>query len=119
MKISQIVNALPSLQKLAKQDMSIKKLYQVSKLLSKLDDELAFYNAQRSKIISQYCDITDGQYIPRKEDSDKLSKEMNELLNLDIQCDIQEVAISVNEDVKLSYNDLMALEGFVRIESDE
>ena len=116
MKIVQVVNALPSLQKLAKQDMSLEKLYKISKLLSKLDDELAFYNEQRSKIVAQYCDVVDGHYVPRKDENDKLTVAMNELLNLEIQCEIQEVAIGANEDIKLSYNDLMALQEFIRIE---
>ena len=116
MKIKQVVNALPALQKLAAQDLSIKKLYKLSKLLGNLDNEIAFYNTQRNKILSQYCDVVGNQYVPRKEDEAKLNVEMNELLDTDIECDIKEVVIGVDEDVKLSCNDLMALQGFVAIE---
>ena len=119
MKIVQIVDALPSLQKLAKQDLSIKKLYQISKLMSKLDTELAFYNERRNQICTQYCDVVDGKYVVREVDEDKFNMAMSELLNLDVQCDIVEVAIDVSENIKLSYNDIVALKGFVSIESFE
>lgn len=119
MKIKQVVNALPSLQKLAGQDLSIKKLYRVSKLLGNLEGEIAFYDKQRTKILEQYCDLVGNQYVPRKEDEGKLNAEINELLDTDIECEIKEVIIGDDEDVKLSYNDLMALKEFIRIDEIE
>ncbi len=118
MKIMQVVDALPSLQKLAAQDLSIKILYKIQKLLGNLDNEIAFYNEQRSKIMSKYCDIVGNQYVPRKEDEAKLNTEMRELLDTEIEYEVKEVAIGVDEDIKLSYNDLMALRDFVRIEGE-
>lgn len=119
MKIIQVVDACPSLQKLAAQELSIKTLYKVSKLLGKLDNELVFYNEQRGKILAKYCDVVGNQYQPREEDLEKLNTELGELLDTDIECEVKEVAISIDEDVKLSYNDLVALKGFVRIDEIE
>lgn len=119
MKFSQVVNALPSLQKLAGQDLSIKKLYKISKLLGNLESEIAFYDAQRNKILSQYCDVVGNQYVPRKEDEKKMVAEINELLDTDIECEIVEVVIGTDENIKLSYNDIVALRGIVRIEGDD
>ena len=119
MKIGQVVNALPSLQKLAEQDLSIKKLYKVSKLLGNLENEIAFYNEQRSKIMAKYCDVVGNQYKPREEDMAKLNAEIGELLDTEIEYEIKEVILDLNEDIKLSYNDLIALDGFVRIEGED
>lgn len=119
MKIIQVVNALPSLQKLAGQELSAKKLYKISKLFGNLESEIAFYNEQRSKILAQYCDIVGNQYVPRAECGEKLNAELNELLDIDIECEIKEVVLSEDDDVKLSYNDLVALQGLVRIEGEE
>lgn len=118
MKIRQVVDALPSLQKLAGQDLSIKKLYKISKLLSNLENEIAFFDAQKGKLLAQYCDVVGNQYVPRQETEAELNQKFNELLDTDID-DVQEVMISDSEDVKLSYNDLMALRGFVGIEGEE
>lgn len=119
MKFSQVVSALPSLQKLASQDLSIKKLYKISKLLDNLGKEFIFYEAQRNKILSQYCDLVGNQYVPRKEDEEKMMVEINELLDTDIECEVNEVVIGIDENIKLSYNDLMTLRGFVSIEGDD
>ena len=56
-----------------------------------------------------------NQYVVREGEEEAFNAEMNELLDTDIECDVQEVAIGIDEDVKLSYNDLVALEGLVRI----
>jgi hypothetical protein len=119
MKIMQIVNALPSLQKLAGCELSLPKLYKISKLLGDLDGEIAFYYDQRNKILAKYCDIVGNQYVPRAEDEEALNAEMAELLNMNVDKDIQEVALDVTDNVKLSYNDLIAMKDFVRIEGDD
>ena len=117
MKIMQVVNALPSLQKLARCELSLPKLYKISKLLGNLESEIAFYNEQRNKILEKYCDIVGNQYVPR--DEEQLNIEISELLNMEIDSQISEVTLSLDDDVKLSYNDLMAMSGFVRLEGEE
>jgi hypothetical protein len=49
----------------------------------------------------------------------QINAEMDELLNTEIECDIKEVVLDLNENIKLSYNDLMSLKGFVRIEGED
>ena len=119
MKIIQVVDALPSLQKLAGQELTTKTLYRIQKLFGNLETEIAFYNEQRNKILTQYCDLVGNQYVPKKGDEAKLNAELGELLNIDIECEIKEVVIGFDENIKLSYNDLVALKGFVRIEGEE
>lgn len=116
MKLSQIINALPSLQKIAGQELPMKKLYQISKLLGNLENEIAFYNAQKDKLINTYCDIVDGRYIPRKGEEKQLNEKMNELLQTEIESEIKEVSLRTDDDIRLSYNDLVALKGFISIE---
>lgn len=115
MKMRQVIDATPSLQKLAGQELTAKTLYRIQKLFGNLEAEITFYNEQRNKILAQYCDIVGNQYVPRKEDEAKLNAEMGELLNIDIECEIKEVVIGDNENIRLSYNDLVQLKGFVRI----
>ena len=115
MKFGQVIEALPSLRKLAGQELSIKNLYKVSKLMGNLENEIAFYNEQRNKIMSQYCDIQGNQYVPREADMGKLNAEMGELMDTEIECEIKEVVLGTDEDVKLSYNDLVALKDFVSL----
>lgn len=118
MKMIQVVNALPTLQKLASCELTLKTLYRINKLLGNLENEVAFYNEHREKMLAKYCEVVDNRYVPRAEDEAKLNAELNELLGTEIDTQITEVVLSIDEDVKLSYNDLVALEGFVRIEGE-
>lgn len=116
MKLSQIINALPSLQKIAGQELPMNKLYKVSKLLGNLSEEVAFYNAQKEKLLSAHCDIVGDRYVPRKGEEKQLEDKMNELLQTEIEHEVKEVSLGVDDDIKLSYNDLVALKGFISIE---
>jgi hypothetical protein len=116
MKIRQVVNALPALQKLAGCELSLKVLYKIKKLLGNLEGEIAFYNEQRIKILDKYCDIVGDQYVPRDGEMEAFNAELNELFNVEIGCEVEQVTIGVGEDVKLSYNDLLMLDGFISLE---
>lgn len=115
MKLIQLVNALPSLQKLAGYELTLQKLYNIKKLMGRLDSELAFYYEQREKILLKHGEIHGNQYIPRDGELDKANAKLDELLNTEIEGEIKEVVLTLDENIKLSYNDLVALEGFVRI----
>lgn len=119
MKIKQVVEALPSLQKLAGQDLSMKKLYKVSRLLDNLEKEIVFFYEQKSKLFAKYCDLVGNQYVPREETKGQFAQEFDELLDTDIEYEVNEVVLGTDEDVKLSYKDLVALKGFVAIEEDD
>jgi hypothetical protein len=116
MKMMQVVNALPALQKLAECELSLKVLYKIKRLLGNLETEIAFYNEQRRKILEKHCDVVDDQYVPREDEMNALNAELNELFDMDIGCEIEQVALGVGEDVKLSYNDLLMLNGFISLE---
>lgn len=119
MKFIQIINAMPSLQKLSGQELSMKNLYKVSKLMDSLEKEIDFYNTQRSKILTQYCDIKGNQCIPKEGQVDALNAALGELMDMDIECEIKEAVIGPDENLRFSYNDLRALKGFVRIEGED
>jgi hypothetical protein len=40
-------------------------------------------------------------------------------MDTDVECDVKEVVIGLDENIKLSYNDLIALTGLVRIEGED
>ena len=104
---------------MAGQELTIKNLYKISKLFGNLEREIAFYNEQRNKILTEYCDVVGNQYIPKKDSEATLNAKLDELLNVDIEYEIKEVSIGADENIKLSYNDLVALRGFIKIEGEE
>lgn len=119
MKIKTIVNALPSLQKLAAIELPCKILYKINKLMDGLDSELKFYNKQRDQIFQKYnIKVEDGNIKLRESDRQAFEKEWNELLNVEAE-DIQPIAVPADDNMKLSYNDVKALQGIINIQFEE
>jgi len=116
MKLGNVVTSLPALQKLAAETLTPKTLYRVSKLLSKLDGEVSFFNDERAKIFKELGkERENDQWEIAAENREEYEKKMNDLLNVDIETDFKVVQIPVSETMKMSYNDLRMLDGFVEL----
>jgi hypothetical protein len=98
MKLYEIVNAVTPLRKLVAQDLSLKTAYRVSKLVDKLNTHLTYFDQNRDRIAKL---------------ADNDSKELDELLDEDIDLDADKVQISLDEPVKLSAGDIGSLEKFI------
>lgn len=120
MKLGNVVNALPALQKLAGENLTPKTLYWVSKTLSKLDGEINFFNDERAKIAKELGNEveTDKWEIP-VENRPEFERRMVDLLNVEIEAEFKVVKLPVTENIRLSYNDLRMLDGFVELELAE
>lgn len=120
MTMQQLVNASPVLKKIAGQELSMKTLYGVSKIFSKLDDELKFYDRRRMEILEEYCVRTDDRFVPRADTKDEFNRKFGELMNLEIDIgELSPAKIPASEPLKLSYQELQAVQGFIEIEWEE
>lgn len=119
MTIKQTIEAIPALNKLADTELDIKSAYKVSKTLSALKDEVEFFNLSKQKIIEKYGNVNDDgsvDYAPGKQA--EAQKEFSELINLEVQTKIEKIELSA-EGIKLTANDILALEPFVTFKFDE
>lgn len=117
MTMGQIVTALPALQKLADEKLTLKTLYKVSNLLSKADREISFYNSERYKIVESLGNnLQDDKWQIPEENRAEFESRMSELLNLEVDAELTPVTVPTSEDLHMSYNDIKALEGFVILE---
>lgn len=115
-----LVYAKPALVKIASQDLTIKTLYKVSKILKKLDDELMIYEKGRKKILDNHAEISGDVYVPKEGHEDDFVREFNELYELEVDIgDIKPVKIPASEKITLSYQDLCALRDFIEIEAED
>ena len=120
MKLGKIVDALPALQKLGGENLTPKTLYWVSKLLSKLDDELSFYNKEHDKIIQELgSEVEGGKWQIPPENSPEFARRLTELANIEIDGDFKVVKIPLTEQISLSYADIRLLEGLVELDLPE
>lgn len=114
-----LANAKPALLKIASQDLTIRTLYKISKLMRKLDDELLIYEAQRQRILDRHGEISGEIYVPKAGHEEDFVREFNELFAVEIDLgDIKPVKIPLSEKLVLSYQDLYAVRDFVEIEGE-
>lgn len=120
MKMVNIVNAQPALEKIASVDLPLKLLYSLTKLMEKLEREMRFFNDERDKLIIKYGEQEeDGTFrIP----GDKVAEfqlHASELADIDVEWDIAPIVLPLIDDLKLSYHELKMLEGFIELRGDE
>jgi hypothetical protein len=116
MILQKIIDAVPSLQKVSAAELSLKNLYKVHKMVSELDTEVEFFNNEKEKIISKYRDENVKTEVKiSKENIDAVNREIRDLLNVEVEPDFVKIQLPDTEDIKLSVNDLKALDGFVEI----
>ena len=120
MKMRNLVDAIPSIRKIANQDLRARTLYRVSLLLDRFEGELKTYDEVRGKLIARYCDTVDGKVIPKKETAAEFEAEMLELLDAEVDTNgLKIVEIPADEDIRISYTDLSLLGEFIKIKFEE
>lgn len=121
MKIRKIVEATPALREVANQRLPMKTLYKVTKLIREVQPQLDFYDEQYHKLLTEYCTEDEGGFILPGTNKKEFDTALNELLDVDVEVNIELVSIpeKETENLKLSYNDICSLEGFIEIEFSE
>lgn len=110
-KMINIASAFPALQKLASVELPLKLLYSVSRLLDKIEPEMTFYNSERDKLIIKYGEREDdGAFKIKQENMAEFEREMNDLFMIDVALDVQPIVLPMLDGVKMSYNEMKALE---------
>lgn len=115
MTLGRVVSAAPALQKITNMDLPVKSLYRVSILMAKIEPQLKFYDIERAKIIKKYCekDTHGFRVVPKYRE--QLEREFNDLSEIDIG-EIEEIKIAECDTILMSYADLVALEGIIKID---
>lgn len=98
MKLYEVVNAGGSLRRLLGQELSLQTAYRLSLLAYKIDPHLGYFNNNQERI-SKLADAGD--------------KELNALLEEEVDITVDKVPVRLDEDVKLSALDVMRLKEFV------
>ena len=120
MKMVNVVNAQPALEKIASVDLPLKLLYSLKKFMEKLEREMKFFNEERDKLILKYGEQEDdGMFRIPNERVEDFQREANELADIDIEWDVQPIILPLMDGLELSYKELKTLEGFIELRGDE
>ena len=127
-KISDLLNATETLQKLAQKDFKAKLAWTISKLLKQAETEIQSFNETRMTLVKKYGEkdendelITDdkGNCKIVQECIDDFSNELDELLNTEVEINANKIQMSLLEDIEFTPADMAVLEPFVDMEEDE
>ena len=114
-----ILNGMASLSTLSQEKLPISISYQISKNISKLNNELKIYNEERQKLINKYGKkdendkliIGDKNEITFKEECKiDWNRDFSELLSIENEIDIAKISIDSLEGIELSPNEIMSIE---------
>lgn len=103
LKLMQIINAKDSLVELSQKDLAVMASYRVAKILKKIDPEIAIYEDERIKLIRKYGEESEpGRLQVKQENIPEYVKELETLVQQEVDIDIQKVKISEigNIDIK-------------------
>ena len=125
-KLSKLVNAVSSLQGLSKRDdLPIKVAYALVKNYKKIDTELKAFEETKNKLFEKYGekvvldkkgnvveDESKGKKVTRikKEHIETFNKEIDKILEDEIDLQVHKIKIEIFEDVKIKPQTLMAID---------
>ena len=95
--------SVPVLQKLVGQNLHLRQAYQLSKIVKKLNEEMTFFRAKYEEILSG------------NESEDNKIKMVNELLNFEVDWPLDPLVLSLDDEVRLSSNDLEIAQGLIEV----
>jgi len=118
MTIRKIIEAMPALQQIACQRLSMRTLYKVSLLMQCIQPQLDFYNTQHQLLIEEFWVEENGTWTLPDDNQHKFEEALNELMEVDCKVCAAPIFIheSEAENLRLSYTDMLLLEDFVNIE---
>lgn len=100
-KYGQLVACVPVLQKLVQQPIRLRQAYYLSKMASKIDEELIFFRQKYEEI----------------QNSDKNEEEkkrlQDELLNFEVDWPLEVLKFSIDDDLELTAMDITLIEGLI------
>ncbi len=114
MKLELLVNSQDALIKITNIDMPVKKSYELSKFTLVAEEKLkAFYNVH-DKLVNKYWEEwKNGRFFVKKENLEKFWKDIDELLQEEIEIDIPEISID-DLDGKINAQTLIQLSYLIK-----
>jgi hypothetical protein len=124
-KISELIDSISTLQKLAQKDFKAKLAWSIARLLKAAEAEIQSFNDTRMDLIRKYGEKDDnGELITDEKGNCTLIKdkvqdfnaELNELLASEIEINANPINIEMLEDLDFTPAEMSVLEPFVEFE---
>ena len=126
-KISDLLNSTETLQKLSQKDFKAKLAWSIARLLKAAEAEIQSFNDTRMNLIKKYGEkdennelVTDenGNCKINPEDIDIFSKELNELIDSEVEINANKIKMELLENLDFTPSDMAVLEPFVEFDEE-
>jgi hypothetical protein len=117
-KLSAILDAMNAFRKLSDAELSLGTAYKLKRFTDEIQKELAFFDERRFAMVDKHGKFdTNGAFVPTDAAHNiAFAGEFNELLRLEVEPSVEQFTLPPGENVKLSVNDINALEPFIIFE---
>lgn len=122
LKLEELINGADSLRTLSQKPLKARCAYAVSKILKAAESEMTSFNETRMDLIRKYSQkdengelVTDenGNAHVLPENIEVFTKELNEVLDTEIDISANKVRIDDLEDVKFTPSEMVQLDAFI------
>lgn len=116
MKLVELLNAQPTLQRLMTQKMPAKAAYAIAKNVKMITPEFVTYDETRVKLLKENWELDPktNQYDIPDEDREKWQKMHLELLDEEVKIDPYMIDLTTLDGVELAPNEVMAIEWMLK-----
>lgn len=128
LKLAQLESAIGALESLSRMDMPIKLAYGISRIISKVTNEVKLYEDARTKLIEKYGQrdsegniVNNGGSIPIKlEEQDAFQRDFLSLVDTEIEINCHAISVDrlLESGVNISPRDLVAIDVFLDTDTD-
>lgn len=120
MKITnqELLNSIPTLRKLSKEQLPIKISYTISKNIKNIEEELVVYEEERQKLIKKHAELDkegkpkvndNGNYVIKQENQLDFNGEVLELMSIETDVNISKIDLNALEGLKISPSELTSV----------
>lgn len=116
MKILDLLEAQPVMQRLVSQKMPAKLAYAIAKNIKLVNDELEIFDSTRVKLLAENWEIDENtqQYKIPDEDKPKWKKMYDELISEEVKLDIYMIDASMLEGLEMTPGEVLAIGWMLR-----
>lgn len=119
----ELLNSIPTLRKLSKEQLPIKISYTISKNIKNIEEESVIFEEERQKLLKQYAELDKegkpkindkGHYIIKNENQADFDKGVLELLSIETDVNISKIDLNALEGLRISPSELTSIDFMIK-----
>ena len=125
LKVSDLLNATETLQKLAQKELKAKLALSIARVLKEAEREIQNFNEVRMNLIEKYGEKDENDKLITDEDGqckiipsnvDTFSKELNDLISTELEINAKKIKLEDLEDLDFTPTEMAVLDPFIEDE---